>query len=47
MFPLRSKRKFSRIGSGDFAGIALATAMTPLSNSELEMMSFMMYSVIL
>ena len=40
MFPLRSKRKFSRIGSGDFAGIAFATAITPLSSSELEMISF-------
>jgi hypothetical protein len=39
-FPLRSNRKFSRIGSGDFAGIALDTAITPLSNSELEMISF-------
>ena len=40
ILPLRLKRKFSRIGSGDFAGIALETAITPLSNSELEMISF-------
>ena len=37
---MRLKRKFSRIGSGDFAGIAFETAITPLSNSELEMISF-------
>jgi hypothetical protein len=39
-FPLRSNRKFSRIGSGDFAGIAFDTDITPFSNSELEMISF-------
>ena len=37
---LRSKRKFSRIGRGDFAGMAFDTAITPLSSSELEMISF-------
>ena len=31
----------SDAGSGDFAGIAFDTAITPLSSSELEMISFM------
>ena len=30
----------SRIGSADFAGMAFDTAITPLSSSELEMISF-------
>jgi hypothetical protein len=47
MLPLRSKRKFSRIGSADFAGMAFATAITPLRSSELEMISFIMYRVYL
>jgi hypothetical protein len=42
VFPLRSNKKFSRIGSGDLAGMAFDTAITPLSSSELEMISFIL-----
>ncbi len=40
-FPFRSKRKFSSIGRGDFAGIAFDTDITPFRSSELEIISFM------
>ena len=40
MLPLRSKRKFSRIGRADFAGTALDILVSPLSSSALDTLNF-------
>ena len=40
MPPFRSKRKFSRIGSDVFTGIALEISINPFSSSELETLNF-------
>ena len=48
MLPVRSKRKFSRIGSADLAGIALEISIRPFRSSVLETMNFILcVSVIL
>ena len=38
--PLRTKRKFSRMGNADFAGMAFDTSIMPLSSSALETVNF-------
>ena len=40
MLPLRSNRKFSRIGRADLAGMALEMSISPFRSSELDTLSF-------